>query len=282
MVCTLTTRWRWFRRLAVGGLVTLPAPAQVGAFVLGGICGLVLLNPAGAAPLERQFSADLIRLGPQGVLAKGRLYVGKSGIRVEMSESGRKIVQILDHNAGRGYVIDSARKTYIEQPLPTSGRLGADLQAIAQEGPCVSMPQMVCRRLGEEEIDGRRVVQWEVTGRGPEGREMRLRQWLDAERGLAVRSETAEGDRLELRLVGREPVDGRMSEKWEVVATRSGGEPARSSLWYDPSLGVVVREEVAGGYTSELADIRIGEQPESLFSVPSGYKRVSLDRKGNY
>ena len=84
---------------------------------------------------------------------------------------------------------------------------------------------------------------------------------------------------MELKVVGRETLGGRATEKWEMTQTRGGGEPVHSYQWYDPKLGVAIREELPGGYVREMSDIRVGKQPDSLFEVPRGYREItSKDR----
>jgi len=108
-----------------------------------------------------------------------------------------------------------------------------------------------------------------------------MHQWIDAERGLVLRSESSSGDRTELSLIGNDSVGSRLTEKWEVAVTGGGGSVVRSYLWYDPALEVVVREELPSGYARELTNIRIGTQPGTLFSVPRGYKKIQLGHGGS-
>jgi len=242
----------------------------------------VAFGPAQGAPADHQFSADLVTIGPQGVLGKGKLYVGEPFTRTELTQGGRPVVQILDERIGHAYVLNPAQESYIEQPAPSPMQLlGSNLQGMAAKGPCSAATDAECRKLGESEIEGRRVVEWELVGQGPQGKSLRMHQWIDAERGLVLRSESSSGDRTELSLIGNDSVGSRLTEKWEVAVTGGGGQVVRSHLWYDPALDVVVREELPGGYVRELTNIRIGAQPGTLFSVPSGYKKIRLGHGGS-
>jgi hypothetical protein len=83
-----------------------------------------------------------------------------------------------------------------------------------------------------------------------------------------------------LEMTGRETVNGRTAEKWEMTVEREDGQTQRSYLWYDPVLKMAIREEFPGGYVRELTDIRIGPQPDSLFRVPGGYREMSIEQAG--
>ncbi|MGF1613334.1 MAG: hypothetical protein ACFCVA_05280 [Gammaproteobacteria bacterium] len=77
--------------------------------------------------------------------------------------------------------------------------------------------------------------------------------------------------------VGAERINGRNTEKWEIVVAE-GGREMRSVVWVDRGLGVPVREELEGGYVRELRDIQEGPQDPSLFQVPAEYKRIELPK----
>ena len=107
-----------------------------------------------------------------------------------------------------------------------------------------------------------------------------MTQWVDAERGIPVRSEAPDGTRMTLEMKGVETVNGRTAEKWEMTLERPDAPTQRSYQWYDPELELAIREEFPGGYVRELTDIRVGPQPASLFRVPDGYREISLEQAG--
>lgn len=257
---------------------------MIGLFRVGVLClfaWCVAPGPAQGAPADHQFSADLVTIGPQGVLGKGKLYVGDPFTRTELTQGGRPVVRILDERTGHAYVLNPAQDSYIEQVAPSPMQMGTSFKGMAAKGPCSPAADTECRELGESEIEGRRVVERELVGQGPQGKELRMHQWIDAERGLVLRSESSSGDRTELSLIGNDSVGSRLTEKWEVAVTGGGGSVVRSYLWYDPALEVVVREELPSGYARELTNIRIGTQPGTLFSVPRGYKKIQLGHGGS-
>jgi hypothetical protein len=74
-----------------------------------------------------------------------------------------------------------------------------------------------------------------------------------------------------------EKVGDRQADKWELVIMK-GGKTIRTLVWIDPKLGMPIREESPGMGAMELRNIKEGSQPDSLFEVPDGYKKVDPPR----
>jgi hypothetical protein len=49
-----------------------------------------------------------------------------------------------------------------------------------------------------------------------------------------------------------------------------------SHQWYDPEINMNIREEMAGGYTRDIVNIKVGPQPKDLFGIPAGYTETSM------
>jgi len=77
-------------------------------------------------------------------------------------------------------------------------------------------------------------------------------------------------------MLGTEAVNGRSAEKWEMTANFPNGQNRVSYQWYDPALQMIIREEQPGGFTRNLTNIKQQAQPAALFSIPAGYKEVSM------
>lgn len=71
-----------------------------------------------------------------------------------------------------------------------------------------------------------------------------------------------------------EMVNGRSATKWEIT---SGG--TTTSTWIDDKLKIPVKTEAAG-HTWELKNIQEGSQPDSLFELPAGYKKMAMPGQG--
>ena len=78
--------------------------------------------------------------------------------------------------------------------------------------------------------------------------------------------------------LGSETVNGRATDKWEVIAVQ-GKDSFRSVMWVDQRLRTPIRAEFQGGAQSELRDVTEGPQPADLFVVPADYKKVELPQR---
>jgi hypothetical protein len=248
--------------------------------VLGVALASALAATAQAEIAGVQFSADMISQGPDGRSETVKMFVGDGRMRKEMTQQDQEVVQIIDQNRGMMWVLFPARQTYLEQGGPPSE--GAPVPAptpTAETDPCAGMPGLTCRRAGEETVGGRTAVKWEMV-MTHEGQRMTGTLWVDAERAIPLKHEMSNGEKMELVMVGKETIDGRQVEKWEMTTTAPNQPPTRVLQWYDPELKLSVREEFPGGGVRELKSIRIGAQPDNLFEVPAGYTRMEAPQSG--
>jgi hypothetical protein len=242
---------------------------------------VVLLGAAAvlAARVEAegaQFSADMIRQGPDGQTTSGKMYVGDGRVRMEMSQQGKDVVRITDQNRGMEWVLFPDQKKYLERGGGPGAAQGQPQGAPSAEAdPCAGVPGLVCTRVGVEDVGGRPAVKWEMS-MTQQGEALSGAQWLDQERGIPLKSVMPNGQTMELKILGQESVDGRSVEKWQLTTSVPNQDPMQTYQWYDPELQLAVREEFPGGYVSELKDIRVGSQPDDLFVVPAGYERMTM------
>ncbi len=235
---------------------------------------------AGADDAGAQFSAEMVQRGPDGQTTSGKMYVGDGKTRMEMSQDGREIVRISDQERHVDWVLFPDQKSYLERSA-APGSEGAAVQKTpsAEADPCAGIPGLTCRRVGEEDVGGRAAIKWEMSAT-EQGETLTGAQWLDVERGLPLKSVAPNGQTMELKLLGTETIDGRQVEKWQATVQVPNQQPVESFQWYDPELKLAVRAELPGGVVSELKDVRVGTQPDSLFVVPAGYTRVTMPQAG--
>jgi len=243
-------------------------------------CGLCVLGLAAAAPslaqtAPPQFSAELVQQGPNGQTSTSKMYVGDERTRIEMSQQGQDIVRITDLKRHVEWVLFPQQHQYMEHQLPPGPPVhpGAARPSPAA-GPCVGMPGMTCRKLGDETINGRAAVKWEME-MSREGKTMKSTQWIDKDRGVPLRQEFPNGQTVELKYIGPDTLEGRKVEKWEMATTLPNRPPIHAFQWYDPTLKLMVRQESPGGLSMQLKNIQVGKQPDHLFSIPAGYERIS-------
>jgi hypothetical protein len=227
-----------------------------------------------------QFSADMIRHGPDGQVTSGKMFVGDGRTRMEMSQQGQEVIRINDQNRHMEWILFPDQQSYLERGAsPGAESAAPPPQPSAEANPCAAMPGVTCRRVGVEDVNGRPAVKWEMSAT-QQGETLTGAQWLDQERGLPLKSVMPNGPTMELKILREETIDGRTVEKWETTMTVPKQQPIRTFQWYDPELKLAIREEFPGGYVSELKSIRVSPQPDDLFSVPAGYKRMSIPQEG--
>lgn len=217
-----------------------------------------------------EFSADLYQTDGQGNEMTGRIYVAEDAIRNEMEHSGQQMVQIVNTDTGHSYMLMPAQKAYTEQ------RISAASEKRQEEiNPCAGMQGVQCRKLGVETVNGRKTEKWEVVGQH-QGQTMRIVQWIDVERKMPIKQEMPNNAVMNMRMLGKETLNGRTVEKWEVVTQQGSSAPQKAYQWYDPELNVAIREEYPGGAVRELRNIDVGPQPDRLFEVPEGYREMTM------
>ena len=228
-----------------------------------------------------QFSAEMVRHGPDGKAATGHMYVGDGRTRLEMSQQGREVVRISDRGRGMEWLLFPADKGYMERKLPAApeGAASPSAPPSAESDPCAGMPGVTCRRLGVEDVNGRPAVKWEMS-LTHQGQTLTGVQWLDQQRAIPLKHQMPNGQTMELKLLGTETFEGRQVEKWEMTSAVPNQPPTVTFQWYDPELKMAVRDELPGGYVSELKDIRVGPQSDNLFAVPEGYTALKAPPGG--
>ena len=76
--------------------------------------------------------------------------------------------------------------------------------------------------------------------------------------------------------VGSETINGHPSTKYEIT-TEADGKTMQIHQWWATDISFPVKTAaVDGSWSMEYKDIKIGDQPDALFEVPSGYKKMTL------
>jgi hypothetical protein len=77
--------------------------------------------------------------------------------------------------------------------------------------------------------------------------------------------------------VGTENVNDRDCDKWEFTSKVSA---AKYWVWIDQKSRIAVKTLTADGTTVEMRNIQEGAQPDSLFQVPPGFRKMDLGGLG--
>jgi hypothetical protein len=76
--------------------------------------------------------------------------------------------------------------------------------------------------------------------------------------------------------VGSETIDGHPATKYEVTA-KTDDKTVRINQWWATDINFPIKTASAdGSWSVEYRDIQIGSQPDSLFEIPSGYKKMTI------
>ncbi len=227
---------------------------------------------AGSESVE--FSADAVINIPQQPVRQTRLYVSEKAIRSESIIDGQSMVEIVYPQQGRAILINNPLRSYKEKAFISQS------EKEDSGSPCDQIANAVCEMLGTEEINGHKTEKWQVISES-RSKKLRTLHWIDVKTRLAVREFFPDGSFSELKLLGKEKVNGRDTEKWQRTLSRPDGTKAVSYQWYDAELKIAIKEEIPGGYVRELTNIKIGRQPEDLFSAPDDYKKIEA-QSDNY
>ncbi|MBF0110899.1 MAG: hypothetical protein HQL76_17165 [Magnetococcales bacterium] len=78
---------------------------------------------------------------------------------------------------------------------------------------------------------------------------------------------------------GMHGVNGRQTRLWEIALKNAkGGLDPYARMWVDVSLKLAIRESYADGLEVLLENVVQGVQPASLFEIPDGFTKVSIDK----
>ena len=244
-------------------------PGALTAFIV--LVTTVLSVHAQQATVE--FSADTTGSDPQGEPQQGKLYVGTDQVRTEMDVNGQTMIQIIDLKRQEALMIMPGQRSYMRRKAGQGEMMSGDRQSDAS--PCAGMQNITCKQLGTEVINGRPTQKWEFIAKA-QGQSSAMLFWLDEQRRIPVRQMMPDGSSMELRMLGKETVNGRSTEKWELTAKGPDGNSMVTHQWYDPEINMNIREEGPGGYIRDITNIRVGPQPKELFGVPAGYNEISM------
>ena len=227
-------------------------------------------EPAAAQNSIPAYAADAVYRTPDGTESTGRVVKSGPDMRLEFTEAGRAVVQIIRRAEGRMYVLDPASRSYFTvqgEPDPQAG-------AATYEAPCdPNVTAMTCRFLGNEVTSGITAELWEIGAPGDPAQVSRI-LW-DGARHRALRQEYPDGTVMALAFQAMVQIEGRNVEHWSITVTVPGQAPLSGAWYYDPELRVELREELPTGEIRSLRNIVVGAVDPASFAVPAGWSEMS-------
>ncbi|MFK5914740.1 MAG: DUF4412 domain-containing protein [Woeseiaceae bacterium] len=233
------------------------------------VAGYFLCFSANAFDVAQEFSAEAVQSIPGRPSMNVKMFISKKAVRTESKMNGNTLTEIVYPKEKRRILLNQLRKTYIEQKAQSNNAINAKKTS---SSPCANILNATCKKLDKEKINGRDAIKWEMTVKR-NGKDFKSLHWLDKKYHMPLREQFSDGTVSSMIMSGKEKMNGRNTEKWELLATRPNGQSIKSQQWYDPKLKMVIRETLPGGYVRELRKIKVAKQKKSLFKIPSDYKK---------
>jgi len=231
------------------------------------VLGTLMMTNVLAENTGKPFSATAVQLTPQGTI-QTRVFITKYAIRNEYEQDGNKVIEIIYPDEQKRVLMFPADKVFIEQHAPAY----PDRRVAVGDSPCAKLQGTLCKKLGNEVINGIDTEKWEFS-RVDKGQPVHTLHWIDRERELPIREFFADGTVVEMSLLGDDTLEKRKVEKWRMQVIGAKNQRAQFLQWYDPELKLVIREEHPDGYVRELRDISVARLKDSLFTIPKDYQR---------
>jgi hypothetical protein len=230
-------------------------------------CSVFITDYSYAEQKTVEFSAEAVISAPQQAARQTKLSVSEKAVRTETTVNGQSIIEIVYPEEGRAILINNSLRSYREKVFDQqSSKKNSDT-------PCDQISNAICEKLGTENIDGHDTEKWQIISEN-RGRKLRTLHWMDIKRKLALREFFPDGSVAELKMLKKEKLNGRNTEKWQRTLSRPNGKSTISYQWYDPALKIAIKEELPGGYIRELKNIVVSRQSDNLFSVPDDFVKM--------
>jgi len=158
-------------------------------------CLLVLVLSAAAGAQVPQFSADTIMKSPKTGSMQGKIYLGGTKQRMDMTVNGETHSMIADMQRKVGYSIKHSQRMYMEMNYAGFAKQMPDIRSYDPNNPCANQSDTKCKRVGTELINGRLCDKWEFTG----GMGGTRTVWIDQKNHLPIKSASADGSTFEMQ-----------------------------------------------------------------------------------
>ncbi len=230
-------------------------------------CVLAFGSPVHAQTLP-SYTAETVQTKPNQPDRAGKITKSGQFLRLEFTQDGQQIIQILRPTEGLTYVLYPASQSYLEQRGPKQPEEFAD----SYTPPCPPKAEqggLQCTRLGLEVYQSIPVERWHI---GAEGDPSQMLILWDPSRKRALRQEMSDGTLVQMTFLGMQKVEDRDAEHWVTEVSRQGAATLRNEWWYDSALKLVLQETLPDGTRRHLQNIITGPVDPSLFTVPDGWQ----------
>ena len=219
-----------------------------------------------------QFTANAVLSTPGRADVSTYLYYSTGRIRKEFFYYGEPVIQILDANKHISLMCFTEQQICYENKTLEEINIGIES---AITSPCEDNASLSCKDMGVVVINNRQANKWEITAKEGE-KEKKSNLWLDTELNIPVKQTLFNGTTIELKWLGIEKLNNRVTDKWVQHITLSNGDVEETFQWFDKELKISIRETFSNGNSQELQHIAVEKLDDKLFTMPVGYAKKNM------
>lgn len=163
-------------------------------------CVVVVLAVSSARAWQitpQPFSADMTSSVAKGEQATGKFYFSPPKTRMDMSSRGRDVIVINDNKTQTGIVLMPQQHMYMEthagQSNPMTQRTPKIDTNFDPTNPCAARPDVACKKVGTETVNGRSCDKWEFTDK----KGGTTTSWFDQKLHFPIKTVNADGASVE-------------------------------------------------------------------------------------
>lgn len=151
--------------------------------------GCFSIFSANAFEVTAEFSAEAVQSIPGRPSSNVKMFISKKAVRTESVINGDTIVEIVYPKDKRRVLLNQLRKTYVEQKSQGNNIPKAKT---AGSSPCSGIINSNCKKLGNEKVNGRNAVKWEMTVHR-NGQSFKSLHWIDKKYSMPLRNQLHDG-----------------------------------------------------------------------------------------
>lgn len=219
-----------------------------------------------------QFSADAVMSSPGRADVSTHLYYSPGRIRKEFYYYGEPVIQILDAKKQISLMCFTQQQVCYENQSVEAINIGIENSV---ETPCKAGEGVSCENLGEEQLNNRIAIKWQITTQQGD-QQVVSSLWLDKELGIPVKQTLSNGAAVNLTWLGSEQLGNRTTEKWLQKISLPDGQVQQSYQWFDKELKISIREAFDNGNSQELKHIVVEKLSDKLFTIPIGFEKKAV------
>ncbi|MGN7612459.1 hypothetical protein ACQZV8_10285 [Magnetococcales bacterium HHB-1] len=234
---------------------------------------ILLLLPLTAAAMPwygGYFSAKIETQVPNQPKTYGKLSVGPFKLRSEATFQGNQRILIVDFKKQQAWTLLPNKRQYYrgfgQAPIPP--KPDRDILPNQPQSPC-QKATTTCRLLKQASVHGIPAQQWQIVSKTKQ-----IILWIDPTRHIILKQEGAGFPAMERKLLGREQVQNRLTEKWRFTQ-KIGQQQHLVTQWIDQKLRLPIKVEQAGHTLLSITHIKPGMPDENLFKIPAGFQEVA-------